>query len=135
MDQLSLSPLGLFEQAGPVGKAVMAVLLVASIWSWALILEGLVSAWRLRRALQRARFASASTPPLFVAPVFAAGEEALAVTIAAETYAVLPSRVRQPRWRAPAGICCCAPKAGSPISPSSRRSRRLSAFSARSGAS
>ena len=47
MDDFSLSPLSLFVQAGPVGKAVMALLLVASIWCWLLIVEGLFGLARL----------------------------------------------------------------------------------------
>ena len=51
MDDLSLSPLGLFLQAGPVGKSVMALLFAASIWCWLLIVEALVRRFRGCRAL------------------------------------------------------------------------------------
>ena len=37
------SPVGLFLRAGLVGKAVMAVLFLASLWCWVLIVEGVVS--------------------------------------------------------------------------------------------
>ena len=47
---LDLSPLGLFLGASLVGKAVMAVLFLASLWSWVLIIEGRVSVMRLRSA-------------------------------------------------------------------------------------
>ena len=40
---LDLSPLGLFLDASLMGKAVMAVLFLASLWSWVLIIEGRVS--------------------------------------------------------------------------------------------
>ena len=40
---LDLSPLGLFLNASLVGKAVMAVLFLASIWCWVLIIEGRIS--------------------------------------------------------------------------------------------
>jgi len=40
MQGLDLSPVGLFFEAGLVGKAVMAVLFVASLWCWVLIIEG-----------------------------------------------------------------------------------------------
>ena len=52
---LDLSPLGLFLNASLVGKAVMAVLFLASIWCWVLIIEGWISVDRLRRAVRTAR--------------------------------------------------------------------------------
>ena len=55
MDDLSLSPLGLFLQAGPVGKAVMALLFAASIWCWLLIVKSLFGLLRLSRALREAK--------------------------------------------------------------------------------
>ena len=53
MDQITLSPIAFFNQAGPVGKVVIGLLLVASIWCWALIIEGIVNAFRFGRALKR----------------------------------------------------------------------------------
>ena len=55
MQGLDLSPLGLFLAAGLVGKAVMAVLFVASLWCWVLIVEGVISVVRIRRAVRTAR--------------------------------------------------------------------------------
>jgi biopolymer transport protein ExbB/TolQ len=52
MDALSLSPLALFQQAGLVGKIVMLVLGLASIWCWLLIVEALFGLARLSRALR-----------------------------------------------------------------------------------
>ena len=51
MDSANLSPWGLFMQAGPVGKCVMTVLLLASIWCWTLIIEGALAIRRLRVAI------------------------------------------------------------------------------------
>ena len=60
MEQLTLAaPAGdyslwaLFMQAGLVVKAVMIGLLVASIWTWAIIVDKLVAFQRLRSALNR----------------------------------------------------------------------------------
>jgi len=50
MDALSLSPLALFQQAGLVGKSVMVVLGLASIWCWVLIVEALFGFSKLSRA-------------------------------------------------------------------------------------
>ena len=55
MDGLSISPLGLFLQAGPVGKAVMALLGLASIYVWAAIIEGVVVSRRLGATIRAAR--------------------------------------------------------------------------------
>jgi biopolymer transport protein ExbB/TolQ len=52
MDALSLSPLALFMQAGAVGKIVMIVLGLASVWCWLLIVEALFGLARLSRALR-----------------------------------------------------------------------------------
>lgn len=50
MDGLSLSPLSLFQSAGPVGRGVMIALALASVWCWVVIVEGIVSILRLRRS-------------------------------------------------------------------------------------
>ena len=55
MQGVDLSPIGLFLGAGLVGKAVMAVLFLASLWCWVLIIEGAVSVVRLRNAVRQAR--------------------------------------------------------------------------------
>jgi biopolymer transport protein ExbB/TolQ len=55
MDSLSLSPLSLFMQAGPVSRSVMILLLAASLWSWLVIAESLFSLARLSRALRQPR--------------------------------------------------------------------------------
>jgi biopolymer transport protein ExbB/TolQ len=64
MDGLVISPVGMFLQAGPIGKAVMAVLLAASVWCWILIIEGLFTVVKLSRVLKAARLdKGASLPP------------------------------------------------------------------------
>src|SRR5580698_3982402 len=55
MQGFDLSPVGLFLGASLVGKAVMAVLFVASLWCWVLIIEGVISVARIRRAVREAR--------------------------------------------------------------------------------
>jgi biopolymer transport protein ExbB/TolQ len=52
---MDLSPIGLFLEAGLVGKFVMAVLFLASLWCWVLIIEGVISVARIRRAVRTAR--------------------------------------------------------------------------------
>ena len=54
MDVITLSPLALFIHAGWVGKAVMIILLLASIWCWILIVEGIMASLQLRRSLTKA---------------------------------------------------------------------------------
>ena len=55
MESVSLSPMGLFTQAGPVGKTVIILLGIASVWCWYQIFDGLVGVVRLGGALKRAR--------------------------------------------------------------------------------
>jgi len=97
MESLTLSPIGLFLQAGPVGKAVMAVLALASVWSLALIVEGVYMALALGRALRRAR-AGDETPR--VAPIFAEGERAAGVVIAGESVGERRRRIGETMARA-----------------------------------
>ena len=73
MDQITLSPIEYFQQAGPVGKTVIAILLVASIWCWALIIEGVVNAFRFSKALKSWH---AQRESLLLAPIIEAGNEA-----------------------------------------------------------
>ena len=47
---IDMSPMGLFLQADSVVKAVMILLLLASIWCWAVVLDKLVRIMALRRA-------------------------------------------------------------------------------------
>ena len=51
VDGVSLNPVAMFVQAGIVGKFVMVVLAVASVWCWLLIVEGVFSVRRLSRLL------------------------------------------------------------------------------------
>ena len=52
MQGIDLSPIGLFSSAGLVGKFVMGVLFLASLWCWVLIVEGVISVVRLGRAVR-----------------------------------------------------------------------------------
>ena len=97
MDGLSLSPVGMFLQAGPVGKAVMATLLIASLWCWVLIVEGVVTVVRLARAVRAAR-AGASTP-LFE-PIEAAGRAAARLSVIDESVGDKRRRVAETMRRA-----------------------------------
>ena len=55
MESISLSPVGLFTQAGPVGKTVIILLGIASVWCWYQIFDGLMGLARLGGALRRAQ--------------------------------------------------------------------------------
>jgi biopolymer transport protein ExbB/TolQ len=55
MDIPSMSPLGLFLSAGPVSQFVMALLLVASVWTWVLIIDAIIVAARISTSLASAR--------------------------------------------------------------------------------
>jgi biopolymer transport protein ExbB/TolQ len=90
MNLVSISPLGLFLQTGVVGKSVMFVLFLASVWCWILILEAWISARRLSRAVAGTRDGASASP--LIEGILNAGEAAAAVHVAAETHA-------DRRWR------------------------------------
>jgi biopolymer transport protein ExbB/TolQ len=89
MNAIGLSPLALFVQAGLVGKCVMALLFLVSVWGWALILQVWLSARRLSTSVQAARRDEESA---LVAGVLEAGVRAQAVRVPSETHA-------DRRWR------------------------------------
>jgi len=72
----------MFLNAGPIGKAVMAVLLIASVWTWVLIVEGIVAVARIAKS---ARSARAGGDVGVLAPVAEAGREAYALDLPDET--------------------------------------------------
>jgi biopolymer transport protein ExbB len=98
MQGLDLSPVGLFFEAGLVGKAVMAVLFVASLWCWVLIVEGVVSVARIGRAVRGARAGRDIAKPL--SSVAVAGEEEAHRRIPGETVSELRARISDAMARA-----------------------------------
>ncbi len=81
-----------FQQAGMVGRIVMAILALASIWSWVLICEGAVSVLRLKRAVTRA--AGGRVPSLLV-PIAKAGLAGSAVAIRGESVTEARQRITE----------------------------------------
>ena len=61
IDTGMLSPVGLFLQSGAVGKSVMLVLAIASVWTWVIIIEATYGALKARRALRAAPLSPALT--------------------------------------------------------------------------
>lgn len=53
MDAVTLSPWGLFMQAGYVVKGVMILLFITSIWCWVTIIESLIVLRRIKRAIAK----------------------------------------------------------------------------------
>ena len=98
MQGVDLSPVGLFLGASLVGKAVMAVLFLASLWCWVLIIEGVVSVVRLRRAVRQARAGGPLAKSLTA--VAAAGDEEARRRIPGETVGELRSRISDAMARA-----------------------------------
>jgi len=97
MEPISISPLGLYLQAGPVGKAVMIILLATSVWCWMLIIVVAVSIWRLRRAV---RSVETGKPSRLVAPVLAAGIDARRIDIPGESIGEIRARLQETMNRA-----------------------------------
>src|SRR6201995_1983947 len=98
MQGVDLSPIGLFLGASFVGKAVMAVLFLASLWCWIMIIEGAVSVVRLRRAVRQARAGGPIARSLL--GVEAAGDEEARRRIPGETVGELRSRTSDRMARA-----------------------------------
>jgi biopolymer transport protein ExbB/TolQ len=92
MEYTSLSPVAMFLNAGPVGKAVMAVLLLASIWTWVLIVEGAVAVIRISKA---ARSARSGGPVGLLSPIEAAGQQAVALELPGESVGERRERVAE----------------------------------------
>lgn len=78
----SLSPLDMFMNAGPVSRMVMAVLIVASMWTWVLIIDGVFVALKIFRALGTARMGG---PVDVLWPIARARREALKVVLPNES--------------------------------------------------
>ncbi len=97
MEYTSLSPLAMFLNAGPVGKAVMALLLLASIWTWVLIVEGVVAVTRI---IKSARSAGLGGDVGVLAPVAEAGREAFALDLPDETIGDKRARIADHMSRA-----------------------------------
>jgi biopolymer transport protein ExbB/TolQ len=88
---LSVTPLGLFLQAGLVAKAVFLLLMAASIWCWVLIIEGL---WGIRRLSNAIRTAREKRPAIaLLLPIFEAGRQAATLAISGETAGEARTRV------------------------------------------
>jgi biopolymer transport protein ExbB/TolQ len=87
----------MFLQAGPIGKAVMAILLLASVWCWILILEGVFTVVRLSRVVKAARAGKAAA---LLAPIDAAGQEAARLAVAGESAGEKRQRIAEKMSRA-----------------------------------
>ncbi len=101
MDSVHLSPLEFFQQAGPVGKAVIILLIAASIWCWVLIIEGIVGVARMGGALRRWRRGEDAR---LLAPLLEAGQAASARVIADEGTSEIRQRVVEAMNRAARGV-------------------------------
>jgi biopolymer transport protein ExbB/TolQ len=90
MSSADLSPVEFFMLAGSVGKAVMLILLIASIWCWVLIIEGIVGVFRFKAAIRRWR--AGENAPL-LASVIEAGRGASALRIHGEDIGATRHRI------------------------------------------
>jgi biopolymer transport protein ExbB/TolQ len=93
MDSLSVTPLDLFLQAGPVAKSVFLLLLAASIWCWVLILEGIWRIGRLNRAIRAAQAKTSGSAADLLGPIIKVGRQAAGMAFAGETAGESRSRV------------------------------------------
>ncbi len=98
MQGMDLSPVGLFLEASLVGKAVMAILFVASLWCWVLIIEGVISVMRIHRAVREARAGGVVAKSLLRVTV--AGDDEARRRIPGETVGELRARISDAMARA-----------------------------------
>ena len=96
----SLTPIGLFFQAGPVAKTVLLMLLAASIWCWVLIIEGVWCIRRLNQAVRFARIDELHPSTDLLLPIVEAGRRAAAQTIPGESMGEARIRVADSMRRA-----------------------------------
>jgi biopolymer transport protein ExbB/TolQ len=96
----ALSPIGLFLQTGPVGKTVLLVLLLASIWCWVLIVETVWSVVRLRQAVAHARAGTKHPSIELLGSIMEAGSRAASMTIPGESVGEARTRVAEAMSRA-----------------------------------
>jgi biopolymer transport protein ExbB/TolQ len=92
MEYTSISPVTMFLNAGPVGKIVMAILLLASVWTWVLIIEGAVAVIRIARST---RIARSGGPAGLLAPIEAAGEHAASFDLPGESIGEKRERIAE----------------------------------------
>ncbi|MFI5011248.1 MAG: MotA/TolQ/ExbB proton channel family protein [Hyphomicrobiales bacterium] len=100
MDHGMLTPIGLFTEAGPVAKTVMLILVLASIWCWILIVEGIWSVLRLTRSIGALRRGGADRRANLLDPLLSAGRQAAALAIPGETVGERRVRVAEAMSRA-----------------------------------
>jgi biopolymer transport protein ExbB/TolQ len=98
IDNAAMTPLALFFHAGPVGKAVILLLLAMSIWCWVLIVEAIWSITRLKRAIGRGT--DFQNPAPLTARVLAAGRAAASLIIPGEHVGERRQRVSEAMHRA-----------------------------------
>lgn len=98
MDHTSLSPLAMFLNAGPVGKVVMALLLLASVWTWVLIVEATSAVLRIGKAVREARAGEPLSPLL--GPIAEAARESVALDLPDETTGDKRERIAENMSRA-----------------------------------
>jgi len=92
MEYTSINPVSMFMNAGFVGKVVMASLLLASVWTWVLIVEGVVAVVRIGKAAQSAR---AGGPLGVLEPVEFAGRQALSLELPGESIGEKRERIAE----------------------------------------
>lgn len=72
----------MFLNAGIVSKAVMILLLAASVWTWVLIIDGVFVAVRIFRAIESVRVGG---PTGVLWPIAEAGKRAIDFNVVGET--------------------------------------------------
>lgn len=96
MEGVAISPVALFQQAGLVGKSIMIVLALASLWCWAIVIESIMLTARLRRAIAEAAHGESEA----LAPILREAERAAAIVVPGESVGERRARIVETMGRA-----------------------------------
>jgi biopolymer transport protein TolQ len=102
MPHPDMTPMALFMQAGLVGKGVIVVLLLMSVWCWVIIIETWWGARKLARAVDAARRADVDASVL--GSIIAAGERESRVALPGESMSEARGRVSDAMHRAASAL-------------------------------
>jgi len=97
MDYSSINPLTMFYAAGLVGKAVILLLLAASVYTWVLIVMGAYSIVKINRSSQSAR---SGGDVGVLAPIDAVGKAAATLNVEGESANERRERIAEQMSRA-----------------------------------
>ena len=86
----AIDPIELFRQAGPIVRGVIVLLIVLSVWCWAVIANASIGLWRLKRAIAQPEQSSTAS----LGAIWRSAAEEAAVDYDHETLGERRSRIQ-----------------------------------------